>query len=69
MYNREVIKVIGEDVLEIGISTSESFNFKSGMSGCLNALSYLKVNGVHTDVSDIFEFMTIDGLSELICDV
>lgn len=66
MTNKEVVIEKDDCIVQVGVSTSESFNFVSGMEGCMNRIAYVKVNGMEIQPQGVFEFVTLDDLNALL---
>ena len=65
MTNKEVVIEKDDCLVQVGVSTSESFNFVSGMEGCMNRIAYVKVNGMEIQPQGVFEFVTLAPLEVL----
>ena len=69
MTNKEVVIEKDDCIVQVGVSTSESFNFASGMEGCMNRIAYVKVNGIDIQPQGVFEFIDLEGLNALLDNV
>jgi hypothetical protein len=69
MTNKEVVIEKDDCIVQVGVSTSESFNFVSGMEGCMNRIAYVKVNGIDIHPQGVFEFIDLEGLNALLDNV
>jgi hypothetical protein len=69
MTNKEVVIEKDDCIVQVGVSTSESFNFVSGMEGCMNRIAYVKVNGIDIQPQGVFEFIDLEGLNALLDNV
>lgn len=69
MKNTEVTTTKDDCHIAIGISSAESFNFKSGMEECMRHIAYVKVNGIAIEPHGLFEFMELEELNKLLGDV
>lgn len=69
MTNKEVVIKKDDCLVQVGVSTSESFNFVSGMEGCMNRIAYVKVNGMEIQPQGVFEFIDLEGLNALLDNV
>ena len=69
MKNREITITKDDCHIAVGITSSESFNFKSGMEECMRHIAYVKVNGIAINPNGLFEFMDLEELNKLMGDV